>query len=62
MPAVIEREHISTGRMVRRKLFNWERLVQLLLVVTLLAVWEIAGQIMGDFFLAPPSLLPSAFW
>lgn len=62
MPAVIEREVISTAALVRRKLFNWERLVQVLLVVTLLAVWEIAGHIMGDFFLAPPSQLPGAFW
>ena len=62
MPAVIEREFLSTGALVRRKLFNWERLVQVLLVVTLLAVWEIAGRIMGQFFLAPPSSLPTAFW
>ncbi|MGE2715867.1 ABC transporter permease [Mycolicibacterium litorale] len=62
MPAVIEREHISTGALVRRKVFSWERLVQVLLLLTLLAIWEVAGRIMGDFFLAPPSSLPSAFW
>lgn len=61
MPAVIERERLSTGEVVRRKLFTWERLVQVLLVVTLLVVWEIAGRIMGEFFLAPPSSLSSAF-
>ncbi|CAN5162503.1 ABC transporter permease [soil metagenome] len=61
MPAVIERETITTGALVRRKLFSWERLIQVLLLVTLLVVWEIAGRIMGDFFLAPPSTLPAAF-
>lgn len=48
--------------MLRRKVINWERLVQVLLVVTVLTVWEIAGRIVGDFFLAPPSRLPAAFW
>ncbi|PQE01815.1 ABC transporter permease [Mycobacterium sp. EPG1] len=62
MPAVIEREHISTTTLLRRKLFSWERLVQVLLIVTLLTIWEITGRIVGDFFLAPPSQLPGAFW
>jgi NitT/TauT family transport system permease protein len=62
MPAVIEREHLSTAKLVQRKLFNWERLIQVVLVVVALTVWEVAGRIVGDFFLAPPSQLPSAFW
>lgn len=62
MSAVIEREYLSTAQLVQRKVFNWERLIQVVLVVVVLTVWEIAGRIVGDFFLAPPSKLPHAFW
>jgi ABC-type nitrate/sulfonate/bicarbonate transport system permease component len=61
MPAVIEREFLSTGEVIKRKIFSWERLAQVLLVVSLLVAWEIAGRVMGEFFMAPPSSLPSAF-
>jgi ABC-type nitrate/sulfonate/bicarbonate transport system permease component len=61
MPAVIERERLSTAEVVRRKVFTWERLVQVLLVAAVLVVWEIAGRSLGEFFMAPPSSLPDAF-
>jgi len=62
MPAVIERERVSTAELLRRRFISWERLIQVLLLVALLVVWEMTGRVVGEFFLAPPSQLPSAFW
>jgi ABC-type nitrate/sulfonate/bicarbonate transport system permease component len=61
MAAVIEHERLSTREFIRRRILNWERLVQLGLLVLLITAWEIAGRIMGQFFLAPPSSLGAAF-
>lgn len=57
---VVEHERIPLGAAVRRKLFNWERLAQVGLLVVALIVWEIVGRRLGTFFLAPPSSLVAA--
>lgn len=56
----IERDRIGVGVMLRSLVFSRVRLVQIILLVVILASWEIAGRILGSFFLAPPSALWSA--
>lgn len=60
MAIAVERIQIPLRVAIRKGVISWERLVQLLLVVALLAAWEIAGRRLGDFFLAPPSSLLGA--
>lgn len=60
MAIAVERTQIPLGVAIRRELISWERLVQLLIVVGLLVVWEVVGRRLGDFFLAPPSSLIDA--
>jgi ABC-type nitrate/sulfonate/bicarbonate transport system permease component len=57
MAIAVERIQIPLRVALRKGVISWERLVQLMLVVGLLAAWEIAGRRLGDFFLAPPSSL-----
>lgn len=61
MPAVIEREQIPVGRAILRRLLTWERLIQVVLLIAILVLWEVVGRRLGTFFLAPPSTLPAAF-
>jgi ABC-type nitrate/sulfonate/bicarbonate transport system permease component len=69
--ASVERERLSRGAVLRRRLLSRERLIQLIVLVVVLGVWEVVGEHEGDFFLAPPSsvfsagvheLPTSAFW
>lgn len=60
MAIAVERTRVPLSVALRKGMFNWERLVQFLLVVTVLAIWEVAGRRLGDFFLAPPSSVVGA--
>src|ERR687895_2486087 len=61
MAIAIERQRIPRVVAIRKELISWERLAQVLIVVGFLTTWEVAGRRLGDFFLAPPSSLLSAF-
>jgi ABC-type nitrate/sulfonate/bicarbonate transport system permease component len=61
MALAIERQRIPRIVAIRKELISWERLAQVVLVIGFLTTWEIAGRRLGDFFLAPPSSLVSAF-
>jgi ABC-type nitrate/sulfonate/bicarbonate transport system permease component len=61
MALAIERHRIPRMVAIRKELVSWERLAQVLIVVGFLTAWEVAGRRLGDFFLAPPSSLLSAF-
>lgn len=60
MAIAVERTRIPFRVALRKGVINWERLVQLLLVVGVVIIWEIAGRRLGDFFLAPPSSIVTA--
>ncbi|HEV3485254.1 MAG TPA: ABC transporter permease, partial [Vicinamibacterales bacterium] len=60
MAVVVERQRIPWSVALRKEFINYQRLTQFGFVVALLAIWEIAGRRLGDFFLAPPSSLVSA--
>lgn len=57
MAAVVEREQIPVWVAFRKEVISYERLTQFGFVAAILIVWEIVGQRLGDFFLAPPSSL-----
>jgi NitT/TauT family transport system permease protein len=69
--AAVDRQRLGRAELLRRRLLSRERVVQLVVLVVVLGVWEAVGLHEGDFFLAPPSSvvstavkeLPSAdFW
>jgi NitT/TauT family transport system permease protein len=51
----IERQQIPRGVAIRKELFSWERLIQVVLTVGIIVTWEVVGRRVGDFVLAPPS-------
>jgi ABC-type nitrate/sulfonate/bicarbonate transport system permease component len=55
LEAAVERKQLSRSTMARRSLLSKERLIQLVCIVVVLAVWEVVGLSEGDFFLAPPT-------
>jgi len=57
MTIVVERQPIPRSVAVSRAVFNSRRAVQLLIVVVLLAVWEIVGRRVGAVFLPAPTLV-----
>lgn len=60
MAVAVERERIPVSVAIRKELFNYQRLAQVGFIVALLISWEVAGNRLGAFFLAPPSSLPDA--
>lgn len=60
MAVAVERERIPISVAIRKEFFNYERLTQVAFIVALLVAWEIAGNRLGTFFLAPPSSLLGA--
>lgn len=60
MATAIYRETIPWSVALRKRVINWERLIQLLIVFAILGVWEYTGRRLGSFFLAPPSSLVTA--
>lgn len=60
MAIAVERIRIPLRVAIRKALVSWERLVQLVLAVAGLVLWEVAGRRLGEFFLAPPSSLVDA--
>jgi ABC-type nitrate/sulfonate/bicarbonate transport system permease component len=61
MAIAVERQELSRGTMLRRNLLSRERFTQLAILAVVLAGWQYAGSQLGDFFLAPPTSVVSAF-
>lgn len=55
MAITVERRRLSRGTALKRRVLSRDRLVQVLLVVVVLGVWQYVGKREGDFFLAPPT-------
>ena len=60
MSIAIERQQIPRSIVVRRAVLNPRRAVQLLLVISILSIWEIIGRRVGDVFLPPLSVVSRA--
>lgn len=61
MAIAVERRELSRGTALRRNLLSRERFGQVGILVVVLAAWQYAGERLGDFFLAPPTSVVSAF-
>jgi ABC-type nitrate/sulfonate/bicarbonate transport system permease component len=60
LEAIVERERLGRGLVLRRGIFSRERLIQLSFLLLVLVAWQIAGMSAGDFILAPPSSVVSS--
>lgn len=60
MAITVERRRLTRATALKRRLLSFDRLVQVLLVIVVLGVWQYVGKREGDFFLAPPTSVVDA--